>query len=107
MDSFLCPWGKKALTFSLKFNPLNTDTFNAFLAFLAQSLSSFSLGTAVILRRNEKQRLSNFLGGGVAGGWAGREGTRCIMGDAQVANRFAPSLALKQNDKATSMMAYC
>ena len=29
------------------------------------------------------------------------------MGDAQVANRFALSLALKHNIKATSMMAYC
>ena len=29
------------------------------------------------------------------------------MGDAQVANRFAPSLALKQNIKATLMMVYC
>ena len=27
------------------------------------------------------------------------------MGDAQVANRFAPNLALKQNIEATSMMA--
>ena len=27
------------------------------------------------------------------------------LGDAQVANRFAPSLALKQNIEATSMMA--
>ena len=28
------------------------------------------------------------------------------MGDAQVANRFAPSLALKQNIKATSEMPF-
>ena len=41
------------------------------------------------------------------GGGGGGEGTRCIMGDAQVANRFALSLALKHNIKATSMMAYC
>ena len=27
MDSLLCLWGKKALTFFSKSNPLNTDTF--------------------------------------------------------------------------------
>ena len=40
-DGFLCPWGKKVLTFSLIINstlliwyPINTDTFYAFLSVL-------------------------------------------------------------------------
>ena len=36
-------------------------------------------------RRNEKQRLCNFFGGGgVGGGVGGGEKIRCIMGDGQV-----------------------
>ena len=36
-------------------------------------------------RRNEKQRLCNFVwGGGVGGGVGGGEKIRCIMGDGQV-----------------------
>ena len=44
---------------------------------LASAWFSISLGTAVIPRKNEKQRLCKILGGNL----------RCIMGDVQVANR--------------------
>ena len=35
-------------------------------------------------RRNEKQSLCNFFGGGLGGGVGGGEKIRCIMGDGQV-----------------------
>ena len=44
---------------------------------LASAWFSISLGTAVIPRKNEKQRLCKILGGNL----------RCIMGVVQVANR--------------------
>ena len=44
---------------------------------LTSAWFSISLGTAVIPRKNEKQRLCKILGGNL----------RCIMGDVQVANR--------------------
>ena len=71
----------------------------------AQSLSWVSLGTAVILRRNEKQRLSNFFGEW-GGGAKGREqGALWEMRKWLIAS--LPSLALKQNINATSMITYC
>ena len=42
MDSLLCPWGKKALTFSL--NPVNTDTFNGLLSVCIYGVSLYLSG---------------------------------------------------------------